>query len=184
MVKIDELKRVEEEIWRATPIEIRNKKYRFSDLRDSIANDKKTIERLEKKVKDLKQKKKKEEKEKNKLKAELYSYQFEYLPSVSPTQQKSKNYQWSINLKIGGLKRKIYLGSDSNVRLQMDTINKNSTFVLLGERQYSKDGHEILKEEIRKVIQQNLANDLQNDFAGINEKWEKNELRMWDYLNL
>jgi predicted RNase H-like nuclease (RuvC/YqgF family) len=183
MGKKYELKRVEEEIWRKTPLEIREKKYRFSNLRDWIGKRKKKIEKLEIKIKELKLERREWEKEKNKLFSELHSFQYNYHPSVSPTQQVSKRNQWSINLTIGGLKRKVYLGSDSNVRERLDELKFDSKYTTLGEKRHSMDGHELVKEEIRKIIQQNLVNELKNDFDGFNEKWKKNELKMWDYLN-
>lgn len=181
MGKKYELKRIEEEIWRETPLEIRNKKYRFSDLRDWILKNDKSIERLEKKIKKLKLEKREWLREKNKLYSELHSFQFNYHPSVSPTQQRDKNYQWSINLTIGGLKRKKYLGSNSKVREKVDEIKDIEIF----GRKISDIRNDLMKEcneEVRKIIQKNLISELEKDFDGFNEKWKNNELKMWNFL--
>lgn len=181
MGKKYELKRIEEEIWRQTPLEIREKKYRFSDLRDWIIKNDKSIERYNKKIKKLKSDNREWKKEKNKLKSELHSFQFDYHPSVSPTQQSSKNYQWSINLTIGGLKRKKYLGSNSKVREKVDEVKDIEIFL----PKISDIRNDLMKEcneEVRKIIQRNLIKELEKDFDGINEKWKNDELKMWDYL--
>jgi len=182
MGKKDELKRIEEEIWRQTPLEIREKKYRFSNLRDWITKRKRRIESLEKKLKELKLERREWEKEKNKLFSELHSFQFDYHPSVLPTQQRNKNWQWSVNLTIGGLKRKVYLGSDSKVRSGLDDLKDSSTYTSLGEKIHTLDGHEQVKVEVTKIIQRNLIKELEKDFEGVNEKWKNNELKIGNYF--
>lgn len=182
MGKKYELKRIEEEIWRQIPLEIREKKYRFSKLRDLIIKNNKSIKRLSKKIQKLKSDNREWQKEKNKLKTELHSFQFNYRPSVSPTQQSSKNYQWSINLTIGGLKRKKYLGSNNNVRGKLDEITGVEKF-LPKIRDIKDDLTKECREGIRIIIQKNLINELEKDFDGFNEKWINDELKMWDYLD-
>jgi len=177
------LKFVEEEVWEQTPIDIQKKKIRFGVLQYWIRIRKKRIERLKMKIKELSSERIEWEKERTMLYHELYEFQNDYIPSVSPTCQKGNSFQWSINLTIGNIKRKVYLGSNKKVRERLDEINNIEKFL----PKYNKNirGGDLIDEcrdEIRKIIQKNLINELEKDFKGVNEKWENNQLKMWDFF--
>ena len=180
MSKNYQLKYVDEEVWEQTPNEIQEKKKRFTNLQTWIKQRKKRIERLQTKIKLLQNERREWEKERTQLYSELHGFQENYIPSVSPTQQSGNNNQWSINLKIGTLKRKVYLGSDKKVREKLDEIKDVDIFT---SKMYQRDDlSEECREEIRKIIQKNLTREMEEDFEGVNDRWKNNELKMWDYL--
>lgn len=181
MGKKYELKRVEEDVWRKTDVKIRNLKYRFSDLRDLISAGKNELEELNNSIAKKKSDIKKWEIEKRDLYSKLYNYQFNYHPSVSPTQQNGNNYQWSINLTIGDIKRKKYLGSNRNVRKRMDELTGLDTFSNALNHKGGKLNKE-LKDAIRKIVQGNLISEMNINPETVYDKWKKDELNMWSYL--
>jgi len=182
MGKNYELKRVDEEVWKKTPIHIQELRRNFSFLRDEIAKRKKKIDKYQKLVKKLRTEKRNFERRRNLLYYQLYQFQLNNLPSVSPTQQKGNNYQWSINLKISDIIRKKYLGSDKKVRKRLDEIKDVLTYSSLGENYYYEDGHEIVKVEIKRIIEKNLVLEMESDLDGVFERWKNDELKMWDYF--
>ena len=181
MSKNYQLKFVEDEVWGRTPKDIQKKKNRFTNLQTWIKKRKKRIEGLKTKMKDLKLERIEWEKERTQLFDELHSFQEKYVPSVSPTQQKGNNYQWSINLKIGILKRKKYLGSNKKVRERLDEI-KDIEIFLPKMNDVRNDLMKECNEEVRKIIQKNLIKEMEDDLDGVTSKWKNDELKMWDYL--
>lgn len=180
MSKKFELSWVDEEVWSKTPDEIQEKKTRFGDLQHWIKIRKKRIERLKTKINKLQKERREWEKERTSLYNELISFQKEYIPKVNPTPQPGNNYQWSINLDLGGKKRKKYLGSNKNVRSKMDEIKDLELFLpKIGDR---NDLQEELREEIRKIVQRNLVKEMENDFDGVVQRWKDDKLKMWDYF--
>jgi hypothetical protein len=181
MGKNYELKRVDDEVWELTSPKIQEKKTRFGILQHYIKVRKKRIERLKKKIKELQLERIEWEKERGNLYDNLSSFQNNYIPSVNPTTQVGNNYQWSINLKIGGLKRKVYLGSNTKVRTRLDEI-KDLELFLPKINNIKDDLTEECREEIRKIIQKNLVKEMEKDYQGVYNRWEKNQLKMWDYF--
>ncbi|WP_405411688.1 hypothetical protein [Maribacter sp. Asnod1-A12] len=177
-----ELKRIDEDIWEKTPEKIQLKRRRYSQLRDDIIDSKKKIKDLQIGIKKLKDEKRDWEKEKIELYHQLVTFQEESIPSVSPTVQKGKNFQWSINLKYGGLKRKKYLGSNLKVRKKLDEIK--NTILFVSRIEHRDDLMEECREEIRGIIEKNLMNEMRTEKEQVIllKKWKKDELNMWDYL--
>lgn len=183
MGKNYELKRIDEEIWERTPKNIQEMRRRFSLLRDEITKSNKKIERYQFLIKKIKTEKKESEKEKKILYHKLVTFQIGNIPTVSPSVQPGNNYQWSVNLTIGDVKRKKYLGSNIKVREKLDEINNHSFFI--SKMDSRKD--DLTKEcrmEIKKIVQKNLMNEMETeeDLVIIFKKWKKDELIMWDYL--
>ena len=181
MSKKFELRWVDDEVWKETPTDIQEKKIRFGVLQHFIKIRKRRIERLKKKIKELQLERSDWEKERTVLYHDLISFQKQYIPSVSPTVQPSNNFQWSINLTIGILKRKKYLGSNENVRKRLDEIKDIDIFSKKKD-DMRNDLTKECREEIRKIIQKNIVKEMENDFDGVTKKWENDELKMWDYF--
>jgi len=181
MGKNYELKWVDEEVWEQTPSEIQKKKTRFGNLQHWIKVRKNRIEKLKKKIKELQLERTEWEKERVVLYKDLSTFQKNYVPSVNPTTQVSNNYQWSINLEIGILKNNVYLGSNKNVRKRLDEI-KDIELFLPKMDDIKDDLTEECREEIRRIIQRNLVKELEKDYQGVYSRWEKNQLKMWDYF--
>lgn len=181
MSKKFELKWVDEEVWEQTPTEIQEKKTRFGELQHYIKIRKGRIERLKKKIKDLQLERLEWERERTLLYKDLIGFQKEYIPSVSSTSQPGNNFQWSINLTIGNLKRKKYLGSNKNVRERLDEI-KDMELFLPKMTDIRNDLSKECKIEIDKIIQRNLVKEMEKDLESVTKKWERDELKMWDYF--
>lgn len=181
MSKKFELSWVDDEVWENTPNEIQEKKTRFGILRHWIKIRKKRIERLQTKINKLQVERRGWESERLSLYNELITFHKKYIPTVNPTTQPGNNYQWSINLTIGGLKRKKYLGSNKNVRKSLDNI-KDIEIFLPKMTDVRNDLTSECREEIRRIIQKNLVKEMENDFEGIVQKWKDDKLIMWDYF--
>jgi hypothetical protein len=181
MSKRFELKWVDEEVWERTPNEIQEKKTRFGVLQHYIKIRKGKIERLIQKIKVLQLERIEMEKERTSLYKDLIEFQKEYIPSVSSTSQSGNNFQWSINLTIGNLKRKKYLGSNKNVRGRLDEI-KDMELFLPQMNDIRNDLSQECKREIDKIVQRNLVKEMEDDLKGVVQKWKNDELKMWDYL--
>ena len=177
-----ELKRIDEDIWEKTPEKIQLKRRKYSQLRDDIIDSNKKIKDLQNRIKKLKGDKREWEKDKIELYHQLVTFQEKSIPSVSPTVQKGKNFQWSINLSYGGEKRKKYLGSNLKVREKLDEIKNTSLFI--SRKEHRDDLMEECREEIRKIVEKNLMNEMRTEEEQviILKKWKKDELNMWDYL--
>jgi hypothetical protein len=181
MIKNYELKRIDEEVWEKTPEKIQLDRKRFSFIRDEIKKKQRKIERYQKNIIRLKSERKELVKERNTLYHKLFTFQTDNFPSVSPTSQPSNNFQWSINLRLGDIKRKKYLGSNRKVRERLDELKGTSLFTL---RMNSKDDlTEDCREEIRKIIEKNLGKEIEKDKLGVFKRWKKDELKMWDYFS-
>lgn len=176
-----QLKYVEDEVWEKTPEDIQNKKKRFGTLQHFIKIRKKRIERLKNKLRELKEERREWEKERTQLYKELHSFQTNYIPSVSPTQQSSNNYQWSLNVDLGNIKRKVYLGSDKNVRYKVDEILQIAKY---GPRvnDWKDNLSDECREDIRRIITNNLMKEMEKDNDMIIKKWRNNNLKFWDFL--
>lgn len=181
MSKKFELSWVDDEVWGKTPNEIQEKKTRFGVLQHYIKIRNTRIERLKTKINKLQVERKGWEKERTSLYNELITFQKEYIPTVNPTTQVDNNYQWSINLSIGGKKRKKYLGSNKNVRKRLDEI-KDIEIFLPKMTDIRNDLTSECREEIRRIIQKNLIKEMESDFKGVVQKWKDNDLKMWDYF--
>ena len=181
MARNYELKWVSEEVWEQTPLDIQEKKKRFGVLQHYIKIRKKRIDRLNKKIKDLKLERIEWEKERLVLYKDLYSFQKSYIPSVNPTTQPGNNWQWGINLTIGNNTKKVYLGSNKKVREKVDEIKDIEIFL----PKLNNKGGELkdeLKDEIRKIIQKNLIKEMKEDMEDVIDKFENKRLKIWNYL--
>lgn len=182
MGKNYDIKRIDDELWKQTPEEIQLMVRRFTFIRNEITKRKKKIDRYQKNIKKFRTERRDFERERNILYYQLYKFQVDNLPSVSPTQQKGNNFQWSINLKISDIIRKKYLGSDKKVRERLDEIKDGVTYTMLGDNDYSEDGHEIVKVEIKRIIEKNLVKEMKPNPDIFFEKWKSDDLKMWDYF--
>lgn len=181
MTKKIELKRLDEDVWEQTPPHIQEMRRRCSFLRDEITKSNKKVEKYQNNIGKLKTQKKNFEKEYINLSRKLITFQTENLPTVSPTVQAGNNYQWSINLTIGDIKRKKYLGGNKRVREKLDEI-KDLSLYTSRINDLRDDLTESCREEIRKIIQRNLVKEMESDLLGVFKRWKKNELKMWDYF--
>ena len=181
MSKKFELSWVDDEVWGKTPNEIQEKKTRFGVLQHYIKIRKTRIERLQTKINKLEVERRGWERERTELYKDLIGFQKKYIPSVNPTVQPGNNFQWSINLQIGTIKRKKYLGSNKNVREKLDKI-KDIEIFLPKMTDIRNDLTSDCRVEIRRIIQKNLVKEMEKDFDGINTKWKNDELKMWDYF--
>jgi len=182
-----ELKKVDEKVWENTPKKIQDMRRRFSFLRDEVTKSSKKIEKYQGWIKREKTKKKELETVLKEHYQKLVTFQIDNfnIPTVSPTYQKGDNNQWSINLTIGDIKRKKYLGSNKKVRERLDylkdvdyyTINMYKT----GDN--DEDWTERCRVEIKKIIHRNLVKEMDNDVLSVFKRWKKNELKMWDYFH-
>lgn len=180
MKKNFQLKYVSEEVWMNTPEEIQEKKKKYSTLNGLIKKRESKLERLRREIKLTQQQLRENKKDRTILLDELQEFSENYIPSVSPYQSSSKSFQWSVNLKIGKLKKTLYLGSDKNVRKRMDEVlGKDRYLTVFGK---INDLSEELTEEIRDTIQRNLIKELQKDFRGVQNRYETKGLKMMDYL--
>jgi len=174
MKKNFQLKYVSEEVWMNTPEEIQEKKKKYSTLNGLIKKRESKLERLRREIKLTQQQLRENKKDRTILLDELQEFSENYIPSVSPYQSSSKSFQWSVNLKIGKLKKTLYLGSDKNVRKRMDEVlGKDMYLSVFGK---INDLSEELTEEIRNTIQRNLTKELHKDFRGIQNRYEKKGL--------
>ena len=180
MKKNFQLKYVSEEVWMNTPEDIQEKKKKYSTLSGLIKKRESKIERLKREIKTTQQQLKENKKDRTILLGELQEFTENYIPSVSPYQSSSNNFQWSVNLKIGKLKKTLYLGSDKNVRKRIDEVIGEDKYLPVFGR--IDDLSEELTEEIRNSIQKNLIDELQNDFRGVQNRYEKKGLKMMEYL--
>jgi hypothetical protein len=181
MKKNFQLKYVSEEVWMNTPEEIQEKKKKYSSLNGLIEKRESKLERLRREIKLTQQQLRENKKDRTILLDELQEFSENYIPSVSPYQSSSNSFQWSVNLKIGKLKKTLYLGSDKNVRKRMDeVIGKDKYLTVFGR---IDDLSEELTEEIRNTIQKNLIEELQKDFRGVQKRYETKGLKMMDYLS-
>jgi len=184
MSRIYELKKVEEEVWESTPTHIQDMRRRFSFLRDEIPITNKEIDKLQKNINKLKTKKKEYEKEIKNHYQKLITFQINNfnIPTVSPTFQSGHYGHWSINLEIGGVKRKKYLGTDRKVREELD---KRKDFQLYTSKinDLKDDLTESCREEIRKIVHRRLVKEMDDDGSLIVfKKWKNNKLKMGDYF--
>ena len=152
----------------------------FATLSGLIKKRESKIERLKREIKTTQQQLKENKKDRTILLGELQEFTENYIPSVSPYQSSSNNFQWSVNLKIGKLKKTLYLGSDKNVRKRIDEVIGEDKYLPVFGR--IDDLSEELTEEIRNSIQKNLIDELQNDFRGVQNRYEKKGLKMMEYL--
>ena len=181
MKKNFQLKYVSDEVWKNTPEEIQQKKKKYSTLNGLINKRKGKLERLRREIKSTQQQLNENKKVRTILLDELQEFSENYIPSVSPYQSSSNSYQWSVNLKIGKLKKTLYLGSDKNVRKRMDEVIGEDKYLHVFGR--INDLSEELTEEIRNTIQRNLIKELQKDFRGVQKRYETKGLKMMDYLS-
>jgi hypothetical protein len=183
MGKNYELKRIDEEVWEQTPEHIQEMRRRFSFLRDEITKSNKRIEKYQSTIRKTKIDKKEYEKERTLLYHKLVTFQIGRIPTVSPTVQPGNNYQWSINLTIGDVKRKKYLGSNKKVRERLDEIYHLDIFTST-MNSLTDDLTEHCRKEVRKIVQKNLMKEMETekDLVIIFKKWKKDQLKMWDYL--
>jgi len=176
------LKEIDEEVWKQIPEDIQSMVKGFYIVSNTISEIKYNIVTYQKRIKKLRTELRDYEEERNYLYETLYKFQANNLPSVRPTQQVNNNYQWSINLTINNVRRNKYLGSDKNVRKQLDEIKDVETYMMLKEKCRAEDGHEIVKVEIKKIIEKNLIKKIKPDPDGFFDKWINDELKMWDYF--
>lgn len=181
MKKNFQLKYVSDEVWKNTPEEIQDKKMKYSTLKGLIKRRESKLERLRREIKNTQQQLNENKKDRTLLLDELQEFSENYIPSVSPYQSSSKSFQWSVNLKIGKLKKTLYLGSDKNVRKRMDEVIGEDKYLPVFGR--INDLSEELTEEIRNTIQRNLIKELQKDFRGVQKRYETKGLKMMDYLS-
>lgn len=178
-----ELKKVEEEVWEQTPLHIQDMRRRFSFLRDEIPKTDKKIDKLQNSINKLKTKKKDYEKEIKNHYQKLITFQINNfnIPTVSPTFQSGQYCQWSINLSMGGIKRKLYLGTDRKVREELD---KRKDFKLYTSKinDLRDDLTESCREEIRKIVHRRLVKEMDNGVLEVFKRWKKNELKMGKYF--
>jgi hypothetical protein len=175
-----QLKYVSDEVWMNTPDEIQKKKMKYSTLNGLIKRRESKIERLKREIRITQEQLNENKRDRTLLLDELQEFSENYIPSVSPYQSSSKSYQWSVNLKIGKLKKTLYLGSDKNVRKRMDEVIGEDKYLPVFGR--INNLNEELTEEIRNTIQKNLIEELQKDFRGVQYRYEKKGLKMMDYL--
>jgi len=178
-----ELKKVEEEAWEATPEHIQKMRIRFSFLRDEITKSIKKTERYQKSINKEKKVKKEYEIEIKELYQKLVTFQTDNfnIPTVSPTYQEGSNFQWSINLTIGDIKRKKYLGSNRKVRERLDEIKDVDYYTTTINSM--DDWNKQCRVEIQKIIHRNIVAEMNDDLLNVFKKWKKNELKMWDYFH-
>ncbi len=180
MKKNYQLKYVSEEVWNTTSTEIQDKKKKYSNLNGLIKRREGKIERLRKELKKTQEQVRENKKDRTILLEELQQFSEKYIPSVSPYQSVTNNFQWSVNVKIGNIKKSPYLGSDKKVRIRVDEIKDVEMFYpRLGQM---NDLREDLNEIIRNIIQKNLTKDLEKNFKKVQNKLKENKLKIWDYL--
>ena len=180
MKKNYQLKYVSDEVWEKTPQPIQDKKKKYSTLNGLIKRREGKIERLKKELKSTQELVRENKKERTSLLEELQEFSENYIPSVSPYQSMTNNFQWSVNVKIGNVKKSPYLGSDKKVRKRVDEIKDMEVFEpKMGQIHDLRDE---LNEIIRNIIQKNLTKDLEKNFKSVQKKLKENKLKMWDYL--
>lgn len=180
MKKNYQLKYVSDDVWNNTPKEIQEKKKEYTSVCWKIKQQEGKIYRLRIEIKRTQEKLKDSKSIRTELLSELQQFSENFIPSVSPYQSVYNNHQWSVNLKIGNVKKTRYLGSDKKVRLRVDEIKELDMFYnRLGQ---INDLREELTEVIRDLIQKNLSIELEKDFIGVQKKLKENKLKMWDYL--
>lgn len=178
-----ELKKVDEKVWENTPKKIQDMRRRFSFLRDEFTKSSKKIEKYQRWIKKEKTKKKENETELKELKKKLVTFQVDNfnIPIVSPTYQDHPNNQWSVNLTIGDIKRKKYLGSNKKVREKLDEIKKVNHYTQRMDN-LKDDFNKECREQIREIIHRNIVKEMDTNLLRVFKKWKKNELKMWDYF--
>jgi len=180
MKKNYQLKYVSDEVWENTPQPIKDKKNKYYNLTGIIKKREGKVERLKRELKSTQELLKDNKIERNSLLEELQEFSENYIPSVSPYQSMTNNFQWSVNVKIGNVKKSPYLGSDKKVRKRVDEIKDIEMFEpRMGQ---INDLREELNEIIRNIIQKNLTKDLEKNFKSVQKKLKENKLKMWDYL--
>jgi hypothetical protein len=75
----------------------------------------------------------------------------------------------------------VYLGSNKNVRTRLDEI-KDLELFLPKINNIKDDLTKECRKEIRKIIQKNLVTEMEKDYQGVYIRWERNQLKMWDYF--
>lgn len=175
------LKIVDSKIWKQSPPNIQDLKNEFDSLQSILKKRKKKIERLRTNLKKIELETKGIERRRRYVYSELNDFQISYFPSVNPTTQEGNNYQWSINLKIGEIERKKYLGSNKNVRKELDEILGVDKYFLNKDSIINKYTDEC-REEIRTIIQKNLKDDIDLDSERVKEEWKNNELKIGNYF--
>ena len=180
MGKNYQLKYVSDEVWDGLSDLMKRKKNNYQGLLYKIKRKESKIERLKREIKETQEEMRLMKSERTTLLEELREFTEKYIPSVSPYQSVYNNNQWSVNLKIGDIKKTIYLGSDKKVRIQVDDIKG---FDLFESRQGNIDDlSEKLKEIVRDILQKNISRDVERDFEGMRNKLKDKKLKMWDYL--
>ena len=182
MKKNYQLKYVSEEVWDNTPKEIQEKKMKYSNLNGLIKRREGKIERLRREIKNTQEQLKDNKKQRTVLLEELQEFSENFIPSVSPYQSVYNNNQWSVNLKIGNIKKSPYLGSDGNVRKRIDEVKDMSIFYQSMDNIGGRDLKDELTEIIRNILQKNISKELEKDFKGVQKKLKENKLKMMDFL--
>ena len=180
MGKNYQLKFVSDEVWNNTPKQIQDKKKKYSNLNGLIKRREGKIERLRKEIKKTQEYLREDRKERTELLEQLQQFSEKYIPSVSPYQSVKNKFQWSVNIKIGDVKKTRYLGSNEKVRIQVDELIGGDMFYMRMSKM--DDLKEELTERIRDIIQKNLTIELEKDFVGIKKKLKEGKIKIWDYL--
>lgn len=181
MKKNYQLKYVSDEVWNTTSTKIQDKKKKYSNLNGLVKRREGKIERLRKEIKKTQEQVKENKKERTILLEELQQFSEKYIPSVSPYQSITNNFQWSVNLKIGNVKKTSYLGTDKKVRTKVDEIKEMEMFLpRMGN--IKDDMREELNDIVRDIIQKNLTKELEKDFTKVQKKLKDNKLKIGDYL--
>lgn len=181
MGKNYELAKVNDKVWKQTPLYIQEMKTEYYILQNNIKKNIKRIDKLKTKIKEIEENTEWNKSIRESYYTELQRFHIDYIPSVSPTTQKGNNFQWSINLKIGYIERKKYLGSNKNVRKKLDEILGVEKYYLNMDSIINKYTEEC-REEIRTIIQTNLKKEMDRNIEEINQKWDENKLKLWDYF--
>lgn len=181
---------LDEKCYSQLPDELREQKLEFQRLTTKIKRREKSLKRRYEEYKKDKETLREWKKEQTERFNQLIDLHKDYVPTISITYSGrskrwgSRNNSWSITMKYGGRTFNIYIGTDKNVRIQLNKIGVEVPLSLTRTQGSQKR----LSSKIKEFIQPNILNrlrDLNENYEGFTtwcELYENKKLKGIDFL--
>ena len=130
------------------------KKYRSISRSIKLKKSKKT--RLKNEIKETDKEIHQLKKDQTKLWGKVIIFKEEYIPNVSVTMYIKKKYKyWNCTIRIRGVAKSIYLGSDKKLRQQVSDLYQDEDVIKLNTNQFRFKLMDIVSEPIKHMIRTN-----------------------------
>jgi septal ring factor EnvC (AmiA/AmiB activator) len=186
-----------EESYNQLPEVLREQKLEYQRLTIKIKRREKSLKRRYEDYKKDKEELREWKKRQTEQFSELIDLHKEYVPTISITfsHRRKKwgevNKSWSITMKYGGRVFNIYIGTDKNVRIQLNKLTRTQDYYYTNELKYitsSESDKKRISKIIKGYIQPNILKrlrDLNEDYNGFDswcELYKNKKLKGMDFL--